>query len=105
MRIFQPGALESIKLKLEAGIMKTIVYNGHRIQLPEMNLTTKRKKKVKYDGKVVSSKHSIFSGSYVFRVKEDEEDVDYEIEIGMRGCILGLWYVVRRNGKVIYTDR
>ena len=97
--------LESIELRLKAGTMKTIVYNEHQIQLPEMNLTTKRKKKVKYGGKVVSSKHSIFGRPHVFIVKEDGEYVDYEVEIGMRGCILGLWYVVRRNGKVIYTDR
>lgn len=83
--------------------MKVIVHNGHQIQLPGMSLTGKEE--VKYDGKVVSSKHTIFGGTHVFRVKEDGEDVDYEIEIGTRWHGLSCWYVVRRNGKVIYTDR
>jgi hypothetical protein len=83
--------------------MKTIVYNGHQIQLPGASLTGKEE--VKYDGKVVSSKHTVFGGTHVFRVKEDGEDVDYEVEIGTRWHGFSQWYVVRRNGKVIYTDR
>ena len=60
--------------------MRTIVYNEHQIQLPGMSLTGKEE--VKYDGRVVSSKHTMFGGTHVFKVKEDGEDVDYEVDIG-----------------------
>ena len=83
--------------------MKTIVYNGHTIQLPGQSLTGKEE--IKYDGRVVSSKHTMFGGTHVFSIKEDEEDVNYEVEIGTRWHGFSCWYVVRRNGKIIYTDR
>jgi len=83
--------------------VKTIVHNGHQIQLPGYSLTGKEE--IKYDGRVVSSKHTVTGGTHIFRVKEDEEDVDYEVEIGTRWHGFSCWYVVRRNGKVIYTDR
>ena len=83
--------------------MRTIVYNGHQIQLPGMSLTGKEE--VKYDGEVVSKKHTAFGGTHIFRVKEGGEDVDYEVEIGTRWHGLSQWYVVRRNGIVIHTDR
>jgi len=83
--------------------MKTIVYNGHQIQLPGMSLTGKEE--IKYDGRVVSSKRTIVGGTHIFKVKENGEDVDYEVELGTRWHGFTSWCVVRRNGKVIYTDR
>jgi len=83
--------------------MKTIVYNEHQIQLPGVSLTGKEE--VKYDGKVVCTKHTVFGGTHVFRVEEDGEAAVYEVEIGTRWHGFSAWYVVRRNGKVIYTDR
>ena len=83
--------------------MKTIVYNQHQIQLP--GFSPIGKEEIKYDGRVVSSKHTMTGGTHIFRVREGEEDVDYEVEIGTRWHGFTAWYVVRRNGKVIYTDR
>lgn len=83
--------------------MRTIVYNEHQIQLPGYSFTGKEE--VKYDGRVVSSKHTMFGGTHVFKVKEDGEDVDYEVDIGTRWHGLSVWYIVRRNGRIIYTDR
>jgi len=79
-------------------LMKTIVYNAHQIQI-----TNGLKEQVKYDGTVVWSGHTWAGGTHVFRVKEDGEDVDYEVEQGTR--FFFVWTVVRRNGRVIYTDR
>ena len=95
--------LENIEPKSGGRTMKTIVHDGHQIQLPGYSLTGKEE--IKYDGRVVSSKHTITGGTHVFRVNENGEDIDYEVEIGTRWHGFSAWYVVRRNGKVIYTDR
>ncbi len=38
-------------------------------------------------------------------VKEDGEDTQYEVELGTRWRLFTSWAIVRRNGKVIYTER
>jgi hypothetical protein len=83
--------------------LKTVVYGGHKIEIPEASLTGKEE--VRYDGKVVSHKHSVFGATHMFRVQEDGEDVQYEVELGARWHHLSNWTVVRRNGNIIYTDR
>lgn len=83
--------------------MKTITYAGHTIELPGMSLTGKEE--IRYDGKVISSKHSMSGATHIFSVTENGEDVQYEVEIGTRWHGLSAWHVVRRNGTVIYTDR
>jgi len=83
--------------------MKTIVCGGHKIEIPGMGLTGKEQ--VQYDGVVVSSKHSVFGATHVFSVKEDGEDAQYEVELGTRWHLFTSWAIVRRNGKVIYSDR
>ena len=83
--------------------MKTIAYKGHNIQIQEMSLTGVEK--VLYDGKQVSFKRTMTGGTHIFTVKEDGEDVVYEVEIGLRWHGFTSWSVVRRNGVVIYSDR
>jgi hypothetical protein len=83
--------------------MKTVMSLGHKIEIPGMHPFGKEE--IKYDSSVVSSKHSVTGATHVFSVHEGNEDVEYEIEIGTRWHGLTSWAIVRRNGKVIYTDR
>jgi hypothetical protein len=83
--------------------MKTVMYGGHRIEIPGMSLTGKEE--IKYDRKVVSSRHSMFGATHVFSVREDGDDVQYEVVIGTRWHGFTCWAIVRRNGRVIYSDR
>jgi len=85
------------------GMMRTITYGGHTIQLPGMSQTGKEG--IRYDGRVVSSKHSMVGSTHIFSVTENGEELQCEVEIGLRWHGLSGWYTVRRNGKVIYTDR
>lgn len=83
--------------------MKTIMYKGHKIEIPGMSLTGKET--VLYDGRVVSSKRSVTGATHIFRVNEEGEDVQYEIEIGTRWHGFSSWCTVRRKGEIIYSDR
>lgn len=83
--------------------MKTISYDGHKIEISSMSLTAKEV--IKYDGAVVSEKRSIAGATHIFSVSENNEDIQYEIEIGTRWHMFSAWAIVRRNGIVIFTDR
>ena len=81
--------------------MKTIVHGEHRIEISGASLTGKEE--VRYDGKVMSSKYSLSGATHVFQVCEDGQDVVYEVELGAR--LFGHYTTVRRDGKLLYTDR
>lgn len=83
--------------------MKTITYNGHKIEVS--GLHPLGKEQIIYDGKIVSSKHSMFGATHVFRVNEDGEDVQYDVEIGTRWHGFAAWCTVRRKGEIIFSDR
>jgi len=83
--------------------MRTVVHDGHRIEIPGMSLSAKEE--VRYDGEVVSSKRSLTGATHVFAVKENGEEVQYEVEIGTRWHGFSAWCTVRRNGRVIFSDR
>jgi hypothetical protein len=64
-----------------------------------------------YDGEVVSSKISRgFKSTHSFSVKEDGEDVSYEVKVGVKGLFSPLPGRIRpkievfRNGKKIYSS-
>lgn len=82
--------------------MKTIIYKGHKI---EFSNTLTGKETVLYDGKVMSSKHSLFGATHVFVVKEEGEDIQYEVETNTRWHMCSYWCIVRRKGEVLYSDR
>ena len=82
---------------------KTVSHNGHLIEVPGTSLTGKEE--VRYDGRVVSSKHSVTGATHVFSVEEDGERVQYEVEIGTRWHGMSAWSTVRCEGKVIFSDR
>ena len=80
--------------------MQTIIQNGHKIEI--MSFGTE---KVFYDGQLVSKKNTMVGATHVFRVQENNDEVQYEVAIGYRWHWLGLWVEVRRKGEIIYTDR
>ncbi len=80
--------------------MKTIINNGHKIEVKSFGT-----EKIVYDGEIVSKRISMFGATHVFAVKEDNNDVQYEVEIGTRWHLLGFHCTVRCNGKIIFTDK
>ena len=80
--------------------MKTIVYNSHKIEIQGWF-----KERVFYNGTEVSSKVSVLGSTHVFRVSEDGEDIQYDVQLGTRWHGCSWWCEVRRQGIVIYTDR
>ena len=84
--------------------MKTIISNGHKIEVQESSPTALER--VLYDGKEVSSKRAMFGATHTFNVQEGNEDVSYEVEVGVGNLLPPRPYTtVRRNGRIIFTDR
>ena len=83
--------------------MRTVIHNGHTIQIPGMTVTGRED--VRYDGEVVSSKHSILGATHTFEVEESGEPVTYEVRLGMRWHGLAGWAHLKRNGELLFTDR
>ena len=80
-----------------------IKYNGHSIEIKKNQLTGKET--VCYDGKEVSSKFSIGGATHVFSIDEENQSIQYEVEINLRWHGLSGSTTVRRNGQIIFTDR
>ena len=57
---------------------------------------------IKYDGIVKAKGYSLLGRSYMFRAKEDDEEVSYEVEFKLG--FLSTHFTVRRNGLVIFTS-
>ncbi len=84
-------------------MQRTIVHNGHRIEFRNQSLTGKET--VLYDGNIVSQKSTIGGTIHLFKVTEESEEVNYEVEVNLKWHGLGATTTVRRNGIVIFTDR
>jgi hypothetical protein len=80
--------------------MRTIVYGGHTIEVKTLGT-----EKIHYDGRLVSSKNSWSGATHIFSVKEGNENVQYEVEVGGRWHGLSAYVIVRRNGIIIFSDR
>lgn len=81
--------------------MRTIVYGSHTIQVE-----TGWKERVLYDGQVMGNKHTWRGSTHIFSVKEDGENVQYEVEYHARDLLAtSTWVVIRRNGKIIFSDK
>ena len=59
--------------------MKTIISEGHRIEIKGWG-----KEKIYYDDKLVSSKLSMTGATHIFKVDENNEEVQYEVSFGTR---------------------
>lgn len=82
--------------------MKTIIYNGHRIDAPGSTFTGLEV--VRYDGEVVSSKRSILGAKHFFDALENEESVRYEVKIGTRWHGFGATCAIYRNEELLFSD-
>lgn len=56
---------------------------------------------VRYDGEVMTKGHSMSGNNWFFNVREDEEDVRYEVEF--RGGFFTARITIRRNGIIVYA--
>lgn len=83
--------------------MKTITHNNHTIEISNNGLTGKEV--VKYDGQVMSEKRSMMGTVHTFRVEEESQSVQYEVEIGTRWHGFSSWTTVRRSGEIIFSDK
>ena len=77
----------------------TIIFNGHQI---EVENTWSAKEIVRYDGRVVSERRSIWGGSHFFQVHEDGYLINYEVTFNLL-FLEGLVVVIRRNGVIIFS--
>ncbi|HRW10547.1 MAG TPA: toll/interleukin-1 receptor domain-containing protein [Caldilineaceae bacterium] len=94
--------------KLALGLTKeSIMYSGHKIEIE--NNTQGRfftgAERVFYDGKEVSMKESMLGSKHFFRVIEDGEEVQYEVKLGTSWHGITWWCEIKRNGKIIFTNR
>ena len=100
--------------------MKTLFYNGHRIEVHCWGM-----KRVFYDGMLISSKYSAFDGTLIFQIEEDNETANYEVKIFKSPFSNSLFFrffnkfnlrifypfiispqvEIRRNGVLLYSDR
>ena len=90
------------KVRRKGNLVKTITYDGHKI---EVSISIFAKEEIKYDGKVMSSKYSVTGSTHIFNVIENDDNIQYEVESGIRWHGFSLWNTVRRNGMVIFSDR
>jgi hypothetical protein len=91
----------SLLTRLSGLRKKTVIHNGHTIEIGCLGQTT-----IWYDGKEVSKENSLFTSRQSFRVIEDGAEAFYEVTLGQRNVILpGEWLEVKRNSEVIFTDR
>src|SRR3989304_58574 len=74
-------------------------FNGH-----EIDIIAYGTRKIFYDGKLISSKKSIYGSTHIFTVIENGENVQYEIRVGLKWHGLQEKINIRRNGRIIYSD-
>ena len=82
--------------------MKTLVYDGHRIDAPGSTLTGLEI--VRYDGNVVSKKRSILGAKHSFEEQEGGETAHYEVCIGTRWLGFTATCSIYRNDELLFTD-
>jgi hypothetical protein len=80
-----------------------VTHNEHTIEIKNNLLTGKET--ILYDGKEVSSKRSIGGSTHIFIVKEDNEDIQYEVENSLRWHCMSAYTTMRRKGQIIYTNK
>ena len=80
--------------------MTTIISDGHKIEIKGSPGEI-----IYYDDREVSNKFSIAGSTHVFRVKEAEVDVQYEVNLGSRWHGFSWWCEVRKLGVIIFTNK
>ena len=82
----------------------TLMSNGHKIEVANSLTGTEV---ILYDGKEVSNKRSVTGSTHIFQVTENDENVQYEVAIGIKMGFFSskVWCEIRRKGEIIYTSR
>ena len=78
----------------------TILVNGHQI---EVENTWTAKEIVRYDGRVVSERRTLWGSSHFFQVSEDGSLANYEVTF-TPSFIDRISIVIRRNGIIIFSN-
>jgi len=76
---------------------------GNRIEIRNNNLTGKET--VLFNNIIVSEKMSIGGKTHLFTVKENNEEVNYEVEMNTKWHGMGHYVNVRRRGELIFTNK
>ena len=76
-----------------------IIYNGHEIEITAFGTM-----RIFYDGKLISSKKFFSRSPHIFSVREDGENVQYEINAGLKWHGLRERISIRRDGRLLYSD-
>ncbi|MGL5892321.1 MAG: hypothetical protein ACRC3B_20680 [Bacteroidia bacterium] len=63
------------------------------------------KEKILYNGNLVAAQRTVAGGIHLFTVTENNETVNYEVEIMLRWHGLGYYVNVRRNGLMIFSNK
>ena len=78
----------------------TILVNGHQI---EAENTWSAKEIVRYDGRVVSERRTLWGSSHFFKVYETGGQVNYEVTF-TPSFIDRISIIIRRNGIIIFSN-
>lgn len=78
----------------------SILINGHQI---EAENTWSAKEIVRYDGRVVSERRSIWGSSHFFHVHEENNLVNYEVTF-TPSFIDRITIIIRRNGTIVFSN-
>ena len=71
-------------------------YNNNEISIHNSILGVES---VRYNGEKMTSKFSIFGAIHDFSVYEDDEHIDYRIDVGMG--LTGVTFSIWRNGRAL----
>ena len=74
-----------------------ISYGDHEIEIIAYGT-----KNIFYDGELISLKKFFSGSSHIFSVRENGENVQYEIRVGLKWHGLQEKISIRRNGRIIY---
>ncbi len=80
--------------------MKTIISDGNKVEVKSYGT-----EKVFYNGELVSKKFSMLGSTHTFNADENNRSIQYDIQIGTRWHGFSFWLEVRKEGKIIFTDR
>ena len=85
-------------------MLKTITHNSNKIEIALKLFPVKET--VWYNKIVVPpTESSLLSTSNIFVTVEQHELVEYSVETFLRWHLLGVYTVVKRQGKIIYCDK
>ena len=84
--------------------MKTVQTSTGNTLTAKVNPFTGRESLL-YNGIEMAGKLSAFGGTHIFTVNENGENVQYEGRFGMRWHGASWWVELRREGKIIFSDR